>query len=209
MWGVLLGSIWLILSATPALAIPTTFAWQSHGGRSSALSDFSYGFYDTDGTTPLQGGDLVQLIWVGANGAADPPDPATGRPGGDDQLVDTNRIDPNSAEGYVAFKTTNYDTAAPYNGGKVYIRAWNGAVLPGGEGDIANAYADSLDAVALVSNGGHNFATATAGERAKVRTFTAVGLTTMNVNPTAVGAWLWLAGVLGLATARAWLRRLR
>lgn len=94
------------------------------------------GVMDDGGTVPLQGtasgGDLIQLIWVGSDGTIDPPD-SLGNPTEDDSLLGESYIghgypfEPNSGK----FSKT-FDHALIADGNKVYIRAYNNAVVVSG-----------------------------------------------------------------------------
>jgi hypothetical protein len=120
--------ILLLLAPLPALAAPVTFSWGSFSPSGSA----AYGVLDSDNSTPLQTGDLVQLIYAGANGIPDPPN-ADGLPGGDDELLQTSAVQngmpfppPMRGLGYIPSSTFTFDDADLRRGGWVYIRAWNG-----------------------------------------------------------------------------------
>lgn len=100
----------------------------------------SHPFYDHDGQTPLRGtlsspGDLIQLIWTGADEIANPPN-QDGSTGGDDQLVtDSSDHENPTYIGYGLgppsliiptgkFYVSDITYSLP-TGSKVYTRAFN------------------------------------------------------------------------------------
>lgn len=121
--------LWLValtgLTLTAALQAGTLEAYSSSGVR------------DSDGVTYLQGnasgGDLVQLIWVGANGVADDADTLGGTTS-DDSLLGTTYVgygfpfNPN--EGKFA-RTFTHDLLT--TGTSVFVRAWNNPTVTGME----------------------------------------------------------------------------
>jgi hypothetical protein len=116
-----------VLLPAIAFATPVTLDW----GSFSATGLTTYGVYDTDNSTVLQTGDLVQLIWVGPNGVVDIP-ATDGAPGGDDVLLDSSAIlneeplaPPQRNKGYIPLKTYTFDDSL--SGRIIYIRAWNSA----------------------------------------------------------------------------------
>lgn len=137
----LLGSLVAILQAQePASAFWGTI---DVSGNSST----TFGVYDSNNTTVLVGNDVVQFIWVGPNGVIDEPN-YNGTPGGDDQMIDSSAVvvdgsvpPPFRNRGYVNRKLFSYDTSAAYNGGQVYIRAWNFSAAGGYNG--ATFYGES------------------------------------------------------------------
>lgn len=123
--GIVVGltALWVVgvVSATPA-----GFDW----GSFSSSGDETYGV--RAGGIPVDTGSLVQLIWVGTDGAVDVPD-TDGTPGDDDVLLDTGTVlndaplpPPLRNKGYVPLSTYTFDTEAEYAGGIVYMRAWDG-----------------------------------------------------------------------------------
>jgi len=126
--------------STTARAAPVSFDWGSVSFGGSA----DFGVYEADGVTPLQPGDLVQLIATGADGLADPPQ-QDGTPGGDDQLLDTSAVEQGTlpgflqGKGYVLYQTYSYDSDVLPPDTTVYIRAWNGPSIAG-----SDAYGDSV-----------------------------------------------------------------
>ena len=123
--------------------VPVTFDW----GSFSASGQTTYGVYDEDNVTPLQTGDVAQLIWTGPDGQADAPNP-DGSPGGDDQTLDAYNVQngallppPARNKGYIPFKTFTFDSGGPLNNSIVYIRAWNASDI-----NQATAYGDSSTA---------------------------------------------------------------
>ncbi len=135
-----------ISTALLAPDVPVPFDW----GSFSSSGHSTYGVYDDDNVTTLQTGDLALLIWAGADGRIDPPNP-DGSPGGDDMMLDTNTIQngaplppPARDRGYIPFKTFTYDSAGPLNNAVVFIRAWNAS-----EPSRATAFGDSSTALLL------------------------------------------------------------
>jgi hypothetical protein len=107
-------------------AVPVQFQWRSYDGTGAT----SYGVYDADDATPLQGGYRVQLIYVGLDGVIDPPWPS-GAPSGDDVLLTEGTILNNASlppplrdRGYFD-EGFSYDTTDWPDGTLVYVRAWN------------------------------------------------------------------------------------
>src|SRR5512132_2163532 len=84
----ILFALTLPAAARTHAAMPSPFSW----GSFSPTGATTYGVYDTDNATILQTGDTAQLLWVGPNGAIDPPLNATGAAGGDDRVLDTNAV---------------------------------------------------------------------------------------------------------------------
>ena len=110
------------------LAAPLTVAGTFQASASA-------GILDVDNATPLMGdvfqghGDLVQLIWVGPNGLADPAD-SLGQATEDDMILGTTFIgfgypfDPNSGR---FSKIWSDDRLVA--GAVVFVRAWNDSVV--------------------------------------------------------------------------------
>lgn len=105
------------------------------GGTLEAMS--TTGVMDDGGTVPLQGdatsGDLVQLIWIGPDGAIDPAESLLGNPSDDDSLLGTTYIgygypfEPNSGK----FSKT-FDHVLLAEGNIVYMRAFNNPTIVAG-----------------------------------------------------------------------------
>jgi len=118
-----------------------SFDWGSFDSGGST----TYGVYEADNTTVLQTWDLVQLIWTGADGTIDPPQP-DGSTTDDDQILDSSTVrndlpgDP-ANKGYIPLKTYTFFPSDPQSGGTVYIRAWNASTA-----SSATAYGDSTTA---------------------------------------------------------------
>jgi hypothetical protein len=145
----LLTILLFVVSFRVAQAIPVSFDWGSFDSAGST----NYGVYDTDNSTVLPTGSLVQFIWAGSDGVIHPP-ACDGSPGGDDQLLGVSFVNNGAPfpptmqnKGYVALSTYTYDSEDPQQGGVVYMRAWNAASVSG-----ATAYGDS--ATAILTNGG-------------------------------------------------------
>lgn len=143
-WAAALLSALPISSALFAPVVPVTFDW----GSFSSSGQTTYGVYDYDNLTPLQTGDMAQLIWTGANGIINPPNP-DGSPGGDDLMLDTNTIQngaplppPARNRGYISFRIFTFDSADPLDNTMVFIRAWNAF-----EPAQATAFGDSSTAL--------------------------------------------------------------
>jgi len=93
------------------------------------------GIFDIDGVERLQGrgegGDLVQLIWVGENRMVDSPD-EFGNATADDKIIDSVRVGygypVNGDEGKFG-KTFSHRLLTP--GAMVYMRAWNAPHVSG------------------------------------------------------------------------------
>ncbi len=180
-----------------AQAVPASFQW----GSFSASGSTTFGAYDTNATTVLASGDLVQLLWVGANGVIDAPG-GNGGAGGDDVLLGSTSVQnsgtlppPLRDKGYVPLATMTFDSADSYANGTVYLRAWNAATANG-----ATAYGDS--ATGTLSDGGVLNAARWYVSSAP----TAVGMISAETNPLPTSLLLMLSLLLltGI-TRRAWL----
>jgi hypothetical protein len=117
----------MLLVVVDVFAVPTSFQWRSYDSGGST----SFGVYDSDDITPLQGGDLLQLIYAGPDGEIDPPT-ASGASTDDDVLLDEGAIMDNASlppplrdRGYFD-ELFSYDTDGWSDGIVVYVRAWNG-----------------------------------------------------------------------------------
>jgi len=97
-----------------------------------------YSVFDSDGSTPLANGSVVQLILTGANGAIDPPN-STGQPTGDDTIIGTCAVgDGGFDEGWGFFSCNTTWAAGTINSGQfIYARAFNSDM------DNATKYGDS------------------------------------------------------------------
>lgn len=133
-----------INSVFAAPLTPTFFTWQSQDTTTPA---FDGGVNDSDNSTPLEKDDIVQLIWVGANGQIDLPN-YDGTVGGDDQLLTTSSIEkgdtipfPLQNKGYIIAEDYTFDTTDTWAGGTAYVRAWNHPNAGGYNG--ATFYGDS------------------------------------------------------------------
>ena len=119
-------------------AAAASLNWGSNFPGSGSVTD--YGVYNSDNTTVLATGNLVQLIWAGPNGQIDPPS-YDGTPSCDDVVLATNTINngaplppPQQNKGYFSTQTYLYDTFDPQMGGTVYVRAWNNNTAGGQAG---------------------------------------------------------------------------
>lgn len=94
--------------------------------------------YDSDGSTLLQNGDCIQLIYVGSNGVADPPNSTTGGAGGDDVIyaASAGNANPNVISKFYigpflsSMFSWNSDFASLNVGNNIYLRAWNAPCSP-------------------------------------------------------------------------------
>ena len=130
----------------PVWAFGVSFDWGTWGPPLNS----QFGVYEADNTTPLEAGDIAQLIWTGPDGQIDPP-LADGSTTGDDQILDINFVDTGDdippgflGRGYVVLKTFNYDTEDPISDGIVYIRAWNDSD-PAAATAFGNSTTETLD----------------------------------------------------------------
>lgn len=134
--------LWLATAAV-AHAFAQSYTWGSFDATAAAV-----GFYTANGQTPLAEDNAVQLIWVGPDNTLNPPDPYTGLPSGDDQLLAIGAIVTNSQvpppfrnKGYVAQTLYTYDSGDAWAGKALYMRGWNAATI--GRQGGATAYGDS------------------------------------------------------------------
>jgi hypothetical protein len=140
--------------AYPVYASPISYTWGSFDEAGTAV-----GWVDAS-NTPLPPSSVIQLIWVGPDGTLNPPDPATGEPGGDDELLQTRAITPNSQlpppfrnKGYLSPDFFTFYETDPWANNSVYMRGWNGTIA-GRQGD-STAYGDS-QLFTLTENGRAN-----------------------------------------------------
>ncbi|MCB0036387.1 MAG: hypothetical protein KDE51_20285, partial [Anaerolineales bacterium] len=132
-FAVLLFSVTVFINSVFAAPLtPTFFNWQSQDDPPPPSSPvFDGGVNDSDNTTALLKGDVVQLIWVGANGQIDLPN-YDGTVGGDDQLLMASVIENSDAlppplqnQGYIIDEQYSYDDSEAWSNGTAYVRAWN------------------------------------------------------------------------------------
>src|SRR5512133_2361041 len=110
------GIILALLVPFIAEAVPVGFDWGSFNSSGST----AYGVYDSDCSTILAAGDLVQFLWAGPDGQISEPPTRDGAPTGDDQLLQTSVVvnvgslpPPMRNKGYVPFTTFTIDSLDP------------------------------------------------------------------------------------------------
>ena len=151
-------SIWVVILFLP-IFISNTNAGTVDISCSNGVLDFDGSWLQ--GSALAGSGDLIQVIYAGANGLNDLPD-IDGNPTNDDVLVGVTFVGAgypiNPDEGKFAKQFTDGLLA---DGNVVYVRAWNGETVP-----EATYYGDSpLATITLVGGfGSINYPTWAAGE---------------------------------------------
>ncbi|MCX5867707.1 MAG: hypothetical protein NT009_09590, partial [Proteobacteria bacterium] len=121
----LLVFLFMFVICWPARAYSVEVNW---GTAIEYPNSNSFSIVDSNGNTPLKNGDIVHLIYAGANGTIDPPN-SMGQPTGDDVLLDTSYIGYGGGALYPdkGFFSKNYSWSGTY-GQKLFVRAFNDTI---------------------------------------------------------------------------------